>query len=146
MSGTAGLNSNDLRALGSAPANSAVHRPCVPVITDTALHYGGPVSLRRGIRPRFLLSRCFQRLLRTSVFFPAAGYRNYSNGTRNNVGNNGNYWSAVPNSTNNGRNLNFNSGNVNPVNNNNRSNGFSARPVQAFAWAVPYMGRNFIYA
>ena len=29
----------------------------------------------------------------------------------------------------NGRNLNFNSGNVNPVNNNNRANGFAVRPV-----------------
>ena len=68
-----------------------------------------------------------------NVFFPAAGYRNRSNGSVNNVGSNGNYWSAVPNSVNNGYNLNFNSGNVNPLNNNNRANGFSVRPVQAFA-------------
>lgn len=49
-----------------------------------------------------------------------------------NVGSNGNYWSASPNSENNGYNLNFNSGNVNPANNNNRANGFSVRCVQAF--------------
>jgi hypothetical protein len=64
------------------------------------------------------------------VFFPAAGYRNNSNGLLNNVGTNGNYWSAVPNNANNGRNLNFNSGNVNTQNNNNRANGFSVCPVQ----------------
>lgn len=38
----------------------------------------------------------------------------------------------MPNSTTNGRNLNFNSGNVNPLNNNNRSNGFPVRPAQEF--------------
>ncbi|MGM9780166.1 MAG: hypothetical protein ACI3ZD_17805 [Prevotella sp.] len=49
----------------------------------------------------------------------------------NNVGSNGNYWSAGPNSNTNGCNLNFNSSNVNPQNNNNRANGFSVRPVSA---------------
>ena len=48
----------------------------------------------------------------------------------NNVGSNGNYWSSSPNSTDNGYYLNFNSGNLNPLNNNNRSNGFSARCVR----------------
>ena len=62
--------------------------------------------------------------------FPAAGYRNNSSGALNNVGSNGNYWSATPNSTNNGHNLNFNSSNWN-WNNNNRANGFSVRPVAA---------------
>lgn len=66
------------------------------------------------------------------LFFPASGYRNNNDGSLNNVGNNGYYWSAVPNNTNNGCNLNFNSGNVNPLNNNNRTYGFAARPVSAF--------------
>ena len=61
-------------------------------------------------------------------FFPASGNRN---GTGlNNRGSNGNYWSASLNSSANGYNLNFNSGGVNPANNNNRFNGFSVRAVQ----------------
>jgi len=65
--------------------------------------------------------------------FPASGYRNNSSGSLNNVGSNGYYWSASPNSTNNGHNLNFNSSNWN-WNNNNRANGFPVRPVaEAFA-------------
>ena len=62
----------------------------------------------------------------------ASGYRNRDSGGLNNVGGNGNYWCAVPNSAANGRYLNFNSGNVNPLNNNNRANGFSVRAVRAF--------------
>jgi uncharacterized protein (TIGR02145 family) len=59
---------------------------------------------------------------------PAAGNRNNSNGSLNNQGSNGNYWSSTPNGSN-AYNLNFNSSNVNPGNNNNRSNGFSVRCV-----------------
>ncbi len=58
----------------------------------------------------------------------ASGYRNRTSGGLNNVGGNGNYWSAAANSRANAYNLNFNSGNVNPLNNNNRANGFSVRP------------------
>jgi uncharacterized protein (TIGR02145 family) len=54
-----------------------------------------------------------------------AGYRNHNNGTINNAGSNGNYWSSTVNDTN-SRNLNFNSGNAN-MNSNNRANGFSVR-------------------
>lgn len=66
------------------------------------------------------------------VFLPAAGNRNGS--SYNNVGTNGNYWSATLNTsnTNNAYNLNFNSGNCN-VNNNNRNNGFSLRCAQESA-------------
>ena len=53
-----------------------------------------------------------------------AGYRNHNNGTINNAGSNGNYWSSTVNGTN-SRNLNFNGSNANL--NNNRANGFSAR-------------------
>ena len=62
-------------------------------------------------------------------FFPAAG--NCNNGSVNNVGSNGNYWSSSLNTDNmiNGRNLNFNNGNVNWQNNNNRYYGFSVRGV-----------------
>jgi uncharacterized protein (TIGR02145 family) len=61
---------------------------------------------------------------------PAAGYRNNTDGTLNNRGNNGNYWSSTENGTN-ANNLNFNSGSVN-TNNNNRTYGFSVRCVSAF--------------
>ena len=64
--------------------------------------------------------------------FPASGNRNNSNGAMNTVGSNGNYWSSSPNSVTNGFNLNFNSGSVNPSNNNNRANGFPVRCVRAF--------------
>ena len=56
---------------------------------------------------------------------PLAGNRNNGDGSLNNVGSNGNYWSSTVNGTN-ANNLNFNSGNAN-INNNNRANGFSAR-------------------
>ncbi len=60
-----------------------------------------------------------------AVFLPAAGYRN---GTSvNNVGSNGNYWSASYNTSNNAYNVNFNDSNLNPQNNNNRYNGFAVR-------------------
>ena len=62
----------------------------------------------------------------------ASGYRDNASGGLNSMGSNGNYWSYASNSQTNARNLNFNSGNVNPLNNNNRANGFSVRPCQAF--------------
>ena len=65
----------------------------------------------------------------------ASGYRDRTSGGLNNVGSNGNYWSFAPNSQANARNLNFNSGNVNPLNNNNRANGFSVRPSRALGVA-----------
>lgn len=60
--------------------------------------------------------------------FPCSGNGNGS--TWYNRGSNGNYWSASLNSAANGRNLNFNSGGVNPQNTNNRFNGFTVRAVQ----------------
>ena len=69
------------------------------------------------------------------TFFPASGYRSYSTGAVNYVGSYGYFWSAVPYSTNYGRSLYFNSSYINPLNNNNRSNGFAVRPVQEFTAA-----------
>lgn len=63
---------------------------------------------------------------------PVSGYRNNSNGSLNNAGSNGYVWLSSANSQNNAYNLNFNSSAVNPQNNNNRANGYSVRPVQAF--------------
>ena len=56
----------------------------------------------------------------------AAGYLNNSNGSLNNRGTNGNYWSSTQNDATNGWNLNFNSSNSN-MNNNNKAYGFSLR-------------------
>ena len=64
------------------------------------------------------------------MFLPAVGNRNNSDGTLNNQGSNGNYWSATENNSTNGYNLNFNSTNSNPDNNNDKANGFSVRCVQ----------------
>jgi uncharacterized protein (TIGR02145 family) len=65
------------------------------------------------------------------------GYRN-NNGNYNNIGNNGNWWSASENSTTNAwnRNLNYNNGNVNR-NNNNKQNGFSVRCLRDLMETCP---------
>ena len=80
-----------------------------------------------------------------ALLLPPAGRRNYDDTYFNNVGSVGNYWSSTPNNANNAYNLNFNTSNVNPQNNNNRSNGYSVRAVlEAFtnpAW--PPFPRNF---
>ena len=69
-----------------------------------------------------------------------AGYRNHNNGTINNAGSNGNYWSSTVNGTN-SRNLNFNGSNANL--NNNRANGFSARCLKDWLRALLlYGGRD----
>jgi hypothetical protein len=60
------------------------------------------------------------------VIIPLAGNRNNGDGGLSNQGSIGYYWSSSPNNTN-AYNLNFNSGGVNPANNNNRANGFSVR-------------------
>ena len=59
------------------------------------------------------------------VLLPVAGNRNYSSGSLNNVGSNGNYWSSTVDGSN-SRNLNFNSTGAN-TNSNNRANGNSVR-------------------
>jgi uncharacterized protein (TIGR02145 family) len=62
------------------------------------------------------------------IVIVAGGYRNNSDGTLNNVGSNGNYWSSTVDGIN-ARNLNFNSTGAN-MNSNNRANGFSARCIK----------------
>ena len=64
-----------------------------------------------------------------TIFFPASGFRNYSDGSLGSVGNYGYYWSAVPNNTFSGCNLIFSWSLVNPQSNYYRSYGFAARPV-----------------
>jgi uncharacterized protein (TIGR02145 family) len=57
-----------------------------------------------------------------------AGNRNNNDGSFNNLGTYANFWSSLPNESENAwnRNLNYNNGKVNR-NNNNRTNGFSVR-------------------
>ncbi|RHA81912.1 fimbrillin family protein [Segatella copri] len=63
-------------------------------------------------------------------WFPAAGYRDSDDGSMNRVGSYGYSWSSSPYNGNNGYNLGFYSGNVDPSNNSNRAYGFSVRCVQ----------------
>jgi hypothetical protein len=62
------------------------------------------------------------------LFFACSG--NGNGQSWNNRGSNGNYWSRSLNSQTNGRNLNFNSGGVNPQYYYNRFYGFARRAVQ----------------
>jgi hypothetical protein len=81
-------------------------------------------------------SGCRKRRRPKSLFFPCSGNGNGS--SWNNRGSNGNYWSSSLNSATNGRNLNFNSGGVNPQNTNNRFNGFAGRAVQHSILNIPF--------
>lgn len=64
------------------------------------------------------------------VLLPMAGNRNNSNGTLNNVGSNGYYWSSTVNGIN-AYNLNFNSSNAN-MNSNNRGFGYAVRCIKDY--------------
>ena len=64
-----------------------------------------------------------------TIFFPASGFRVYSDGSLSIVGYSGDYWSAVPYSSYYGCNLYFYWGNVFPQSYSHRSVGFAARPV-----------------
>ena len=64
-----------------------------------------------------------------TINFPASGLRNPNDGSLYNVGYVGYNWSAVPGKTNNGCNLGFYSGNVNPLYSIGRAYGFAVRAV-----------------
>ena len=64
-----------------------------------------------------------------TIFFPASGFRNNSDGSLNFVGSFGYYWSAVPSSSNLGCYLYFSWSSVYPQDYYGRSYGFAARPV-----------------
>ena len=64
-----------------------------------------------------------------TIFFPASGFRDYSDGSLSNVGSNGGYWSAVPSGPYGGCYLDFYWSYVYPQGNYSRSYGFAARPV-----------------
>lgn len=77
---------------------------------------------------------CFM-MCKRYVLLPLAGNCNNSNGSLNNVGTNGNYWSSTVSGTN-ARNLNFNSSNAN-MNTNNRANGNSVRCLKDYCLLLP---------
>ena len=64
-----------------------------------------------------------------TVYFPASGCRRYDYGSLGSVGSRGYYWSAVPSKTSDGCSLDFYQEVVDPQYSNNRSYGFSVRPV-----------------
>ena len=64
-----------------------------------------------------------------TINFPASGCRFSTDGSLNDVGNDGYCWSAVPYGTNYGCGLSFSSGIVTPLYGSTRSSGLSARPV-----------------
>ena len=90
---------------------------------------------------RILLEMGSQKVVtaKLDIFFPASG--NYNGTSLNNRGSNGNYWSSSYISETNAYNLNFNSGGVNPANNNNRRYGFSVRAVQQSLCAAHQVSR-----
>jgi len=88
-----------------------------------------PLAFREEYRPntgRVAWPHKKDRATNPEVMIPLAGNRNNGSGSMNNLGSNGNYWSSSINGAN-ANNLNFNTGGVNPGNNNNRGNGFSVR-------------------
>ena len=64
-----------------------------------------------------------------TITFPASGLRSSNDGSLDVVGNNGFYWSAVPNDASSGCNLYFGSGSVDPLNSSSRTYGFAVRAV-----------------
>ena len=64
-----------------------------------------------------------------TVYFPASGYRDTSPGWLGLVGVTGNYWLAVPNSTDTGCANTFSSGFISPQFNGGRASGHAVRPV-----------------
>ena len=64
-----------------------------------------------------------------TINFPASGLRGTNDGSLNDVGSNGYYWSAVPDNTYNGCDLGFDSGNVGPLDYGSRTYGFAVRAV-----------------
>lgn len=65
-----------------------------------------------------------------TIFFPASGYRRFSDGGASYVGSVGYCWSAVPSNQNSGRSLGFASSNVYPLNSYSRAFGFGLRSSQ----------------
>ena len=110
------------RLPSARPADSAIRRGCGPCLREAPAIQP---SLRQGDFP---CRNSSQRLLS----YAAAGYRNNATGALDVVGTNGYCWSSSSYNAgnNNAGMLNFNSGNVNPLNGGNRGNARAVRCVQ----------------
>ena len=74
-----------------------------------------------------------QNISESPIYLTRGGNVNMTTGSLRNAGNNGNYWASTAyQSELYAYNLNFNSANVNPSNNNNRWNGFTVRCLAGF--------------
>ena len=71
----------------------------------------------------------FEKLTSSPMSFLHAGYHTTTGTSVSSRGSLGNYWSKSSSSTTNAYNLNFNSSNVNPRNNNTKANGLTVRCV-----------------
>ena len=71
-----------------------------------------------------------------TMWFPASGYRFNFDGSLNDVGSSGYYWSAIPGEPGDARFMNFNQVIVNPKDMYNRSLGLSVRPVADYKTRV----------
>ena len=98
---------------------------CLPVMKNQS----GAGFVLSGASPVSFSERSFS--------LAASGYRHRASGALTNVGTEGDSWSSSPNASGsvNAGNLNFNATNVNPLNSNNRANGFPVRCVRAFTAA-----------
>ena len=126
----------DRSLVGFMPAgvclvNSVTHQQCkIDVINEKQSEHALLLVIINQSIQRFSL---YSVVYLTSGYInPASGNRNNTDGFLNNTGVNGNYWSSSLNNASNGYNLNFNSSNVHPSNNNNRPNGYPMRCVQVF--------------
>ncbi len=110
------------RLPSARPADSAIRRGCGPCLREAPAIQP---SLRQGDFP---CRNSSQRLLS----YAAAGYRNNATGALDVVGTNGYCWSSSSYNAgnNNAGMLNFNSGNVNPLNGGNRAIARAVRCVQ----------------
>ena len=110
----------------ASPPESSVARAQASVRSKSHNPLAQRSEESRSMNGHVARTRQKDRATNTEVIISLAGNRNNSSAGLNNQGSNGNYWSSSPNGTN-AFNLNFNSGGVNPTNNNNRANGFSVR-------------------
>ena len=75
-----------------------------------------------------------------SIYFPASGFRNKTDGALAGRGNNGVYWSAIPSTSNIARGIDFIVSTLDPQGYNYRSYGFSIRPVAETPTSVRLKG------
>ena len=115
----------------TSATKKTIYDPCPPgfcVPTDNLWYYFGNGSSRSDSNWDSTNKGKTWTLNGASIYFPAAGYRNFSSGALSSVGSDGCCWSATPYGTNYGRFLNFYSSGWHWYNG-NRAYGFSVRPV-----------------